>query len=290
MIKINDLQMNQLSDTQIKQIRELEEICHKNEGLKKNVYLSTEINFDQKIDCFYLLYDGEKLVSFLVLFIPMQSEAELSAYTLPECRNKGYFHILFQKAAAEVKKYGIAKILFVHEPAGQSAAQVLNAYRTTLSHSEYSLAYDRTSFVKLDTQLRLEPAFTKDIPEMSALNVVLFGDSYEESASILTKSMESAEIKVYSAFLADRLIGLCNVNITDGIATIYGIGISPDHQNKGYGRQMLNLLLEKLLQSSIGEIMLEVSSTNAAAYHLYLTSGFKARTQYDYDAYFLQKQ
>lgn len=288
MITITKLKLNQLNAEQVKEIRELEQICQQNEGLKRPVFLSNEINFDKSIDCFYLLYDGEKLVSFLSLFIPMQNEAEVSAYTLPECRNKGYFHLLFQEAAAELKKFEITKILFVHEPTSKSAECVLKSYGASLSYSEYLLAFDSKDFQRHDSRLRLEFASLNEIPEMAALDSSLFDESYDESLSLLTKSLESDHIKLYCAFVDDKLIGLCNANSQDGKCIIYGVGIAQECQGKGYGREMLNLLLEQLIRSECGEITLEVSSTNAVAYNLYITSGFHPKTQYDYNTFWLK--
>jgi Acetyltransferases len=263
----------------------LEQICQQEEGLKRNAFLSNEINFNREIDCFYLLYDEEKLISFLSLFIPMQSEAEVSAYTLPEFRRKGYFHTLFEKTVQELKNHGIAKVLFVCEPAGRAASEVLKAYGAKLSCSEYRMAYEPGDYRKSGGSLRLEPAARSGLEEMAALDFRLFDGSYDESLSLLAKSLESGDVKSYCAFLDDRMMGLCSANFQDGGVTVYGIGISPEFQGKGYGREMLNLLLEQILRENPGEISLEVSSTNATAYRLYLTNGFRVKTQFDYYTY-----
>jgi ribosomal protein S18 acetylase RimI-like enzyme len=249
------------------------------------VFLSNEINFNREIDCFYLLYDGESLVSFLSLFVLLQDEAEVSAYTLPDFRKRGYFHTLFEKAAEELKKYGIAKVLFVCEPAGRAALKVLKTYGAGLSHSEYRMAYESGDYRKSDSSLRLEPASQNHLAEMAALDSLLFDCSHEESLSQLNKSLASENIKSFGAFLGGKLVGVCSASFQDDGATIYGIGISPECQGNGYGRELLNLLLEQILLENPCEISLEVSSTNTVAYQLYRTNGFHVKTQYDYYAY-----
>ena len=287
---MNNLQMNQLSKEQTVQIRELEQVCLTHDGLLGTVFLSNEINFSREVDSFYLLYDGERLVSFLSLFIPTKEQAEISAFTLPECRNSGYFHLLFQKATNELKKHGIFQILFVHEPQSKDASAVLNHFGAGYSFSEYLLAYDRSVSLKCESNLRLERSSPELIPEIADLDTKVFHNQHEESVSMVTKSMESPEIQCYSAFLGDNLIGLCNVNLEGGDISIFGVGISPEYQGKGYGREMLNLLLDTLIHSQNGEITLEVDSENAAAYHLYITSGFRIKTQFDYHTYLLEKE
>ncbi len=249
------------------------------------MFLSNEINFNREIDCFYLLCGEGKLVSFLSLFIPMQNEAEVSAYTLPNFRRRGYFHALFEKAAEELKNHGIAKVLFVCEPAGRAALEVLKAYGSGLSCSEYRMTCEPGDYRKSGDSLRLEPASKNRLEEMAALDSRLFDGSYDESLSLLAKSLDSSDVKSYCAFLDDRMVGLCSANFQDGGVTIYGFGVSPEYQGNGYGRELLNLLLEQILRENPGEISLEVSSTNEAAYQLYLTNGFRVKTQYDYYTY-----
>lgn len=282
MIKIKAIQTNALTGEQIRQIKELEKICQEHEGLKRSVFLYNEINFDQSIDCFYLLYEEDRLTAFLSLFIPLKEEAEVSAYTLPGQRKKGYFRLLFKKAAEDLEKYKIYKILFVHEPLGTDAKRVLKTLRTECAYSEYLMAFDRAGFQKHSGALRLEFSAATDITEIAALDSELFGNDYEESVSIIQKSLDSPTIKIYSAFLGDKRIGLCNANTENGNSSIFGVGISPKYQGKGYGREMLHLLLEQLMRIS-GDITLEVSSTNSIAFRLYLTSGFRVKTQFDYD-------
>jgi len=65
------------------------------------------------------------------------------------------------------------------------------------------------------------------------------------------------------------------------------LGISPKYQGHGYGKEMLNLLLEKLLSMDINNIILEVDSENNRAYNLYTKNGFKIKTQFDYYRYII---
>ncbi len=285
---MNNLQLNQLSREQVEQIRNLELACQQKDGLKGTVFLSNEINFSAEIDSFYLLYDGNTLVSFLSMFIPTRDVSEISAYTLPEYRRRGYFHLLFQKAAAELKKHGLNKILFVHEPQSDDAKSVLEHYHSEYDFTEYLLIYDSSSFQRCESRIQLVPAVQKDIPEIASLTSSVFEDDYEEALSITTKSIASPDIHQYCAFLGDKMIGICNANLEGGDISIFGVVISPEFQDKGYGREMLNLLLDELIHHESGEITIEVNSKNAAAYHLYLTSGFKLKAQFDYDSYTLK--
>ena len=55
------------------------------------------------------------------------------------------------------------------------------------------------------------------------------------------------------------------------------MGISPKYQGQGYGKEILNLLIEKMMDMDINDILLEVDSENHVAYNLYTKSGFEIK-------------
>jgi ribosomal protein S18 acetylase RimI-like enzyme len=85
--------------------------------------------------------------------------------------------------------------------------------------------------------------------------------------------------------LGDQMIGLCRVNFGEDKPGIYTVGISPQLQGRGYGAQMLNLVLEMLIGMGYQEVVIDVDSENASAYHLYRKAGFAVQTQFDYYEY-----
>ena len=58
-------------------------------------------------------------------------------------------------------------------------------------------------------------------------------------------------------------------------ADILNIGIDPDLQRQGYGRGLLNHLIEELRKRNIREIFLEVRVGNKSAIQFYKKQGFK---------------
>lgn len=57
-------------------------------------------------------------------------------------------------------------------------------------------------------------------------------------------------------------------------AEILRIAIKKDMQDKGYGKNLLNLVVEQLKSQGINKIYLEVSEKNSTAIKLYETLGF----------------
>ncbi|QGM81029.1 ribosomal protein S18-alanine N-acetyltransferase [Otariodibacter oris] len=61
-------------------------------------------------------------------------------------------------------------------------------------------------------------------------------------------------------------------------ATLFNIAVDPAYQGKGYGKQLLQGLIEKLNEKNIATIWLEVRESNQTAQHLYTTMGFNEVT------------
>lgn len=284
---MNLIQCNTLNQEQEQAVRALEQACQAHDGLKGTIFLSNELNFNPNLNCYYFLYEDGQAAAFLSLFMPMQKEAEVSAFTLPGLRRKGCFRALLQQAQAELLPHGIERFLFVTEPQSAAAAEVLHHYGAKYEYSEYLMSYDRSANPQNRSPkppLRLEPASVKVLDDMVELNVLAFHDEEKEARSLVEKSLQSPERECWCAYLEDRMVGVCSINLEEGSISIYGLAIRPQEQGKGYGRQLLRLLLDRLTARENREITLEVSSTNAPAYHLYLTSGFRVKTQFDYSS------
>lgn len=281
---MNFKKCNLLTEAQVRQIRALERACHQQDSTQNEISLCNDINFTQEINSFYFLFDGDTLVSFLSLFFPTQREAEISAVTHPAHRGQGCFRTLLQQAKEEMKPFHIPRLLFVHEPQSAAGKTVLTHYGAELEFSEYLMEYDKTAFAPQPAALRLARVSRKTLPAVAQLNAKVFDSTVEESLSMVEKSLDSPDIACYGAFLEGALAGICNVNFEGDEVSIFGVGIDPELQGKGYGRQLLNLVLQQTMEQSEKPITLEVDSTNDTAFRLYRTSGFGIKTQYDYYA------
>lgn len=284
-MKIIELQT--ISKSQHEDIENLEAICKKHDKLKVDVFLSNELNFNKEIKCYYLLYEEDTLISFLYMFMPTAKEAEISAFTDPSFRQRGYFKSLFQKAVSELSKYSIKEVLLVHEPASKEARSVLEKLHVKYDFSEYLLVYIANRALEINNRLHLEPARENNISEIIKLNMAVFNEDYTSSSSLVTESINSKKIEAYVAKTDSELIGVCNVNLESEDVSIFGLGISPEYQGNGFGKEMLNLIIKKLLNMNISSITLEVDSSNNKAFNLYTKNGFTIKTQFDYYRLFI---
>ena len=283
---------NRLTERQAAQIAELERICREYDGSKQESFLSSAFNFFQEMDCFFLLCDGEKLCGFLSVFAPTRDTAEVSACVLPSARRSGRFGALFAAARRELGRYGVKKVLFVHEASGRDGAEAIRKRGLELERSEYLMACDRETAVAPaadPADFSVRPAGAGDFERMAALNAEVFGESGEDARSMVKSTLENEQIFPYLAFLRDRPIGVCSVNFEGPRPSVFGLGIAPEFQGKGYGRALLNSVMRSARKIRPGELTLEVDSTNPRAFRLYATSGFTVKAQYDYYQYDLNE-
>lgn len=282
------IQTTSLSDSQKKDIHTLEVVCQQYDKLQGNIFLSNSINFNCEINCFFMLYNDDILISFLAMFIPTSKEAEISACTMPEHRRQGHFNALLNKASEELKAYSIRSILFVHEPASIDAKLVLERINAKYEYSEYLLLYKRTNNpLNQIKQINLEQYSNESIEDIIKLEMDIFKDNYEDTYSMVEKSINSKDVLSYIAYLDGEMLGVCSVNFETEDVSIFGLGIASRHQGKGYGKEMLSLLLDRIVSMNTKSISLEVSSVNDRAYNLYRKSGFEIKTQFDYYRYLL---
>jgi ribosomal protein S18 acetylase RimI-like enzyme len=281
---MNLIKTNHLTDEQLSDIQNLQDACFLHDGLKNRFSFSNSINYYPDMPSYYMLYDHEQLVSFLMLFTPQPTEAEVSAMTLPQQRRMGCFRRLLHEAGAELRIRSFEKVLFVCEHCSKDGRAVIKHFGAAYEFSEYTLCFQSAGFVKYPTALRLSVAQPDDLDELAVLAHSVFGDSRKDFISMLKRSFEAEEITVLSAWLGAERLGLCRVVVEEGKPCICTFGVSPCHRGKGYGMQFLNLVLERLVDKGYKDIIIEVDSQNNAAYPLYLKAGFEVQTQQDYFA------
>jgi len=268
-----------------KQIREVEVICKIHDKTSGNIYLDKSLNFHKAMKSLFLFYSDNKLISILSIFMPAEKEAEISAYTLPDYRQKGYFKKLLHEAIEELNKYNQVRLLFVCEPQSNDGKSVMKELRARLDFTEYCLRFkgytgslDKQQF----SRIKLREAYLSDLEAIVELSQQIFNCNYKDSKSVISKSLKSGSRTQYIAILDGNFIGIVAVSFDNDEASIFGLGISPQHQGKGYGKELLNLILEDLKKKDIQNVFIEVDSTNKNAFNLYLKCGFEVETSYDY--------
>ena len=70
-------------------------------------------------------------------------------------------------------------------------------------------------------------------------------------------------------------LGFLIVEDQTDLFSILRVGVVPEYQRKGIGREMMDFLIQLARNEQVPKILLEVHEFNLAAQHLYSASGFR---------------
>ncbi|MDP4126167.1 MAG: GNAT family N-acetyltransferase [Bacillota bacterium] len=271
----------------LNEVFKLERICNEYDNLQGSMFLDPSLNFDQGIKTVFLLYEHCELISMLSMFIPTQLEAEITGYTLPKYRGNGYFKALLTKAVDELRKFHIAELLFVCETQSKAGKEVIKALKANYEHTEYFMRLDLGRYKNRNVstsgeRLLLMRSGLDDLEMVIETSVRAFDEPYEDAKSRIENCLRSGTREQYLALLNGERIGLAATNYDDEVGSIFGFGIVPEHRGKGYGEELLNLIVNCLKQGGKTEITLDVNSENEQALGLYKKLGFRVEVAYEY--------
>lgn len=273
---------NTLSAIQKDEIIALQTACNNFENLNNEAFLSNEINYNKELPCFFLAYEDNRLIAFLTTFMPQSNEAEILGFTHPSYRNQSYFTALLSSAKQMMKTTEISNILFCVEPHCKSASEFLKSFQPIpLERSEYRLVHSGITNPPESPDLltQLVNQHNKDICLELTDAIFLMGKG--ENDNFIENAVQSPSRDAYLAFWKNEPIGTFNLNYEDNTAFLYGFGIHPSFQHKGYGKQLLELALNLAFEKS-NQVILDVDSSNQSAYNLYIHNGFSVDFQVDY--------
>lgn len=278
-------ELNKFDENTIREIRELITLCDNHDGGKGMMCLDTSLNFNHEMNTIFLSYEKDKLVSALTLFVPGNREAEVSAMTLPEYRLKGCFSELVKRAEAEIKKYNVPEILFLCEGKSLHGKAAIAKQKAQYEFTEYQLKYNHSLDMKVkdyEYRIRLHKATLADLDSIIKISMAAFGDSYEGAKKLATSMLNADNRQFFLGEMQGEFIAMGVAAEEEGNVSIHGLGILPEHQGKGYGREMLYSIINKLYEQGIENINIDVDSQNSNAFQLYQNSGFEIESAWEY--------
>lgn len=276
-------ELKDYSDKVVNEVHRLEQICKKKDKLKGSIFVDTTLNFNQEMNSIFLMYDGNRLISVLTMFVPTQHEAEITALTLPSHRGKGFFKKLLSKAVEELIKYEIPEVLFVVESQSMTGKLVSLHLTAQYDFTEYSMRLDERRHVPLvSNRLKYLRPCEEDLKRLIDTSMRIFEDTHDDAEGIVMNIFKSVTRDQYLGILNDEIIGMGSSSREGDEVSIFGFGITPEFRSMGYGCELLHLIVEQLRQSGVREIVIEVDSNNTHAFNLYQKVGFQIETAFEY--------
>lgn len=287
------IQRTRLNENELLLVRALENVTNEFDHLSIKLPLKTEFNIANDISFYFLMYLDSQLVSFLMIFMPTYTEAEIMGFTNPLFRKRGYFSKLLESAKANLIKYAPLDLLFVCDYQSSTGVNFVNSIKTDYSFSEYSLKLNPTLFYiekNNSSNLILEPAKQADVNDINDIYVTTFSLETESSKTMVVRTLESKQKTQYVLRLDGIIIATSVVSVEDNMTYIIGVAVNQNYQNQGFGFQMMSMIITNLIQKNITNIMIEVDSMNQRAYHLYQKLGFVKQAENQYYRLKLEKE
>jgi ribosomal protein S18 acetylase RimI-like enzyme len=274
---------NGLNGKQLDEIKVLEETCNQFEGLTMKLNWEMLISRPANEVNDFLLYENEKLVGYLALYIFRESEAEVSAMVHPDHRKKRIFRKLLSQARQELMVREIPNFLFICEEKSLSGNAVMEALKTTYSFSEYGMTLNEMiPLPSSSTEVSLRKAGEHDIDDLVSMDVACFRLDRSETIKLRQKQIDQSNRLHTVASVQGKSIGKISVLVSETETYIYGFCVLPNYQRKGYGKVILSETVQSLLEKGCSKISLEVECKNKSALTLYQRCGFEVTAGYKY--------
>ena len=119
--------------------------------------------------------------------------------------------------------------------------------------------------------VKIRKATLEDFDAIYGLEKVAFGEETEDS---LKRALVSRTFTYFILCDETGILGYCAINELLGEAEILTIMVAPDFRNLGYGKMMLDKMINHAKSHGAEKLFLEVDEHNKAAIGLYKSYGF----------------
>ena len=279
-----------LTPRQKKQVEYLISTCKQYEPIRLTPNLTSQQNFQPALPCFFLLTDGDMLLSFLALFLPREDYGEAIGFTHPAARKRGYFTRLWEEALNVLDEAGVLEdmeLLLVTDGNSPEAKKALEAMDGEYQYSEYFMK--KLPEEVLPPVLETTPySFTgpasfseESLSILSQLHEQIFCDGHRASYTFVQEMLADPDTDTFLLSQNQMPIGLFHLTKHADGFYLSGFGIHPDYQGQGLGHLLLKLA-EKEAFGRSGSLLLQTGSYNEAAYSLYKKHGYEETYHLEY--------
>lgn len=281
-----------LNEEDCKEIEDLQQICTIND--KSNLKLELDYKLMSSFgECIpitnineFMYYNGQNLIGYLGICSFGKSDLEVNGMVHPNYRRQGVFSKLFQLVKEESRKRENNKMLLLCDRESKAGQEFINSTGFTYEYSEYEM-YLNMNFTNAASEnvindIVFRKAKNSDSKEIAQQNAIYFGSDLDEVDEIIPEEEEKRGMIIYLVVIDDKVIGKVHLIIEKNLGGIYGLGVKPEYRSRGYGRKILLKAIDKLKESNVEKIMLQVEIQNENALILYKSCGFEQTSTMDY--------
>jgi len=268
---------------------QIESVCHPCEALKLEIGgLSdfyepawyTTMNHDSTRPAWFLAWEGAVLVGYLTVFNALGTDGEVAGFVPPEYRRRGIFRELLTAAR---RAWGDSLRRWLLVVGRRSVPGIAVATRWgKFSFTETTLVLNRPGRPtpsRLPGDLVLAEGTADDLGPASSVFQEAIGPG--DHRGFLERILADADRRFFVLWDADRPVGVGCLHRDGDETTVHGLVIVPDCQGRGWGRALLESLVDREAPE-VRAFLIEVDSTNHRAESLYRRLGFQDHTVTDY--------
>lgn len=248
--------------------------CEVFDQVSSCVQQDSDLNYYKEMPCWLIKKVDDQIVALCSIFAVNTFEAELSTVVAPEYRHRGIGKSLVNAAKHIAKEYGYKQILYVCDDNSVSGRAFIDTFIARHHHTEYTLKYEKRENHPRATRLLVTKAYERDLDSIIQINVNAFEDDYEVAAQFITSTFASPTRTAYVGQLNYKPICTLMLGNEGGVYSINSVAVLKDFQGQGYAKELIQEVLYGL-RNEEQAIIIEVDSTNGAAYHLYKKIGFE---------------
>lgn len=239
----------------------------------------------------FCCYQDGLLVGYLFMDHYDPKERETVILVHPAYRRRGIGLALLAEAREECRQTGVEQLVLLCERRAISGKAFVEHVGARFDFAEHEMALrDYQPRHALASRLNLRRAELDDLAAMTSILASSFGDPEDEVRQRLIRHWQDNSSRQYIATLAvdeqpdtAEPVGVVRLTAEDHETGIYGLGVAPAYQRRGYGRQIVEEAIRIARAADPEEpIMLDVDVDNTRAFNLYRSCGFQVRATYDY--------
>lgn len=275
------IQNNQVTNEQLKALQELKEKCIKEDGASIPLYEHI-LKTPRELLCNFFYVEDNKLIGFLSAFRFYAHAFEIALLVAPEYRKQKIARKLLKKAISVLESETAFDTLIFSTPQGKGEKWLAPLGGVYLS-SEFELTRNSDAFIDYVHKLTIEEAKEEAIPHLVKIDNACFNSIAEEMTLRFKKLIVDRRYTVFWAKLDSVPIGKAHIRWDKNKkARFSDIGILPEFQKKGHGKELLSFCINHALRKKVHNLFLEVESKNKGALKLYTDLDFRLTNAYDY--------
>ncbi len=233
----------------------------------------------------FLYYEQGQLVGYLYVESWGSKEKEVTGVVRPEFRRRGFFRQLLAAAQADCKTRGVEYLILIceeHSHTGHAFVHAIKAHHDFSEHAMVLKTFKPRGYS--DPQFQMRHATPADFEDLAAIFSSDIG-SLDDARQFVKQFDEKPDQHFYLATLATQPLGCLRLAYQEDRVGIYSFVVRSEFRGKGFGRQMLEYIIPRIIDEGALMITLEVDTTNHQALGLYGSCGFEVTATYEYFNY-----